>query len=680
MKRVSNAYKQAMAKKIRDHAYMVVSVGVISNEAQYSAKVTSDTLYISDNNDLFKDREITHTYATLENNVFKANGSQIFVPESTVIYQLASIVACVSENVMGNITVQFNNSYDIKGITLDFGEFYPTEFNIIVNGDTTFNYSNSNEIFTSEDNYDSANTITIQPIHFVNGDNKRLRIESMLMGIGIIFDNSTIESATLVDTTSFISENLPQLDFTVICFDVDKKFNVDDTNSFINYLEAGQAINSTLGVELADGSIEWVEMPITYITEWSSNNTKVTFNTCDRIALFTTKYENGNYIHTRTLYDDALAIFTFLGLEPDEYYIDDVLRNVTVTNPLPLVSCAECLQLIANAGRCALKQDNNGRVVFIPNFENIVDPTDLTVETDSQASWSKPDNIRTGSNIIYSDMTNDFFSADGSMYFLPESGSTYLETGFVSSAIADNNGDFSTNPKLSLILPAAYTYFGIHFEFGGNAPQKFTLKTYKSNSLVASFNVNVTGNDYTFTDALYNFDKVEFEFTKGSSNDRVVLQKVSFGNLTSYRLIRQDMKKNPIGTVEPKTKSVSVKIFTFEETTTNGVTTPKVVTDDVYYTETINPIGEVVTFENQLISTQAHAQEVAKWLANFYANNVSYQVNYRGEPILESLDYIYMDSEVLNNLLVEIETHTLNFNGALSGTLELRRAANMINA
>ena len=121
-------------------------------------------------------------------------------------------------------------------------------------------------------------------------------------------------------------------------------------------------------------------------------------------------------------------------------------------------------------------------------------------------------------------------------------------------------------------------------------------------------------------------------------------------------------------------KEVKVRIFTI-----NLVDGVVVQTEDmVYSTQSVNPTGSVVTFENQLISTEEHAQMGAEWLGNYYANNVSYNVKYRGEPRLNASDIIKMESDVLNNLQVEISNHQLDFNGAFSGQLELRRALRMM--
>lgn len=682
MKKVSNAYKLAMAQHLRQHAYMVVSIGIISNEAQNSAKITSEMSYLSNNTNLFKGRDVTQQYATLEENVFKADGSMIFPPENNEYFQLASIVTALSQDVLGSITVQFDNVYDLKGLTIDFGEYYPTSFTVTTNTDVN-TYSNEAETFVTTDNFDAVNTITITPLSFQNGDNKRLRIRSMKMGVGIVFQTSDIQKYSITDSNSFISTELPQIDSEVTCLDKNRQFNVDDETSFIQYLQTGQELNTTMGIELADGSIEWVQLPRTYLTKWSSNSKIITLRGGDRFkAHLTGQYESGNYIHSRTAYDEAENVFTEAGLEPDEYFIDDVLRNVTLINPMPVVSFGEALQLIANASRCALKQDELGRIALIPNFENIVEPADLVVTTDSQTDWSKPDNIRTGSTIVYADLTQNFMAVDGSMFFIPEN-SPFLDSGYISRYVADENGDFAVTPSIEISLPANFTYYGMNFVFGGNPPEQFTVNVYDADTLLDSVVIIDPTNDYMFNHELYGFDKIQLVFDKGAPNNRVILQKVAFANITDYRLVKQDMMNEPVGTIETKIKAIRVKVYTYteemQEVDGETKTVTQEVQDDVYYTYDLNPTGEVITFENQLINTLEHAERIAEWLANYYSNNVTYQVKYRGDPRIESTDYIFMDSDVLNNLQVEVDSHTLNYNGAISGSLKLRRAINMIS-
>lgn len=54
----------------------------------------------------------------------------------------------------------------------------------------------------------------------------------------------------------------------------------------------------------------------------------------------------------------ALEVLESAGITDErEYYIDPYLKKIIVYNPLPVVSHAEALQIIANAGRCALRED-----------------------------------------------------------------------------------------------------------------------------------------------------------------------------------------------------------------------------------------------------------------------------------------------------------------------------------
>ena len=660
--------------------------------------------------------------------------------------------------------------------------------------------------------------------------NKRLRIESMLMGIGIVFQNEDIESASFTDSKSFISEELPQIDFNVTCFDKNKRFRVDDRNSFINYLETGQEISVSMGMELEDGTIEWLNMPLTYLSTWASNNNKIAFTSTDRFALLTGKYTIGNTIHSRTLYAEAESVLQDAGLQPDEYEISDILRTITIINPMPEVSHAEALQLIANAGRCILEQGVNGEIKFTPNFENILEPNDIEVNSESHTFWSNPQSITRTDNVVYADLTNDFFALDGSMNFIPPKDfAAVIDSGYVSSQVSNHIGKFYTNyipsdyeytdgknktetaivwtvdennyihlnypfprnasyqvltemplkkgkyylfglpymtesiqekfnvemtytfydanknilttsvltwrnvtstytmpedgyvsldikvfqngtnyayndivfkpmigdeaaapigaytdwkpkPKFTIKLPTAYTYYGINLLFA-NAIKNFTIRTYEENELVDTLNVEADSNKQTLFEinhAFYSFDTMEFEFNQTSiPYQRVVLKQLSFGKLSEYELTIGEMKENAIGTVEEKVQSVGVKVYTFEEGTDGQQ--PKALDDNVYSIYTVNTTGSNPTFGNQLISTQEHALEVAKWLANYYANNITYEVNYRGEPRIDAGDYIFLESEVLNNLQVEVESHTINFNGALSGTLSLRRAAKLVS-
>lgn len=676
MKTASLAYKRAMAKQFRDKSYALVSVGVVSKDAQNNATI-DNVLYLSNSKSVLKLGEVLNTYASLEECHTKADGSYIFPPEDDEFYQQRDDVGVVATVVSAPIRVDFNLPYDIKGLTINFGDSYPTSFTIS-NGLVTYEYELDSPEFTCTDSFDSTEYLIITPISFEGSNNKRLRINYILMGVGIVFDNESIVELSMSQSVSYVSEELPSISTSVKVIDKNRMFNVDDPTSFINYLADGQPLEMSLGQTLEDGSVEFVELPTTYLSSWGANGLYMSFSTTDRFKLLDGKYSAGNSIHTRTLYDDALAVLTDAGLEPDEYYIDTVLQDITVSNPLPTASYAECLQYIANAGRCRFKQSLGGKIIIEGGFEAIIEPTELTVTANSEAGWSNASNTRFGSNIVYADFTPEFVPANGSMLFIPESSSEYLEdTTFVSSEIADENGLFTVNPTITMELPATFSFYGFQMLFNGNAPTEMTLEVYRDSTLLKRKSYEIGENPQYISEDMLAFNKLVLIFTKGHPYNRILVNKISLGELTDYVLDRDSMKENPVGTMDKRVKDVQVKVFSFNPPESEGQD-PQVVEDSVFATTTINSVGQTITFENQLIGTMEHAQTVADWLANYYANQISYQVNYRGDPRLDASDIIYLESEKLNNLQVEIESLDLKFNGAYSGKLNLRRATNML--
>ena len=668
---VSESWKNAMSKELRDRIYISVGIGVINQNAQGSGNVTSDLAYWSKGS-VFSDGTSNIEYATLEENYFRADGTMYFMPENDNILQLLPN-GVVTKELLQPIRIDFPQIYAIKGITLDFGNTYPTSFTITTS-EKTLNYTNDSRKFTTNDVLGDTNYILITPITMVGGQ-QRFRLQNILMGVGLAYTNKETKSMNLSEFVSSISDELPNQDMNYTFFDTNNNFNVDDENSFIDFLETMQKITVSFGVTLEDKTVEWQQIATMFLKDWKSQKGIVSFNATDRLSQMEDTYTLGNKIYTRTAYDEAESIFADAGLAPDEYFIDDYLKDIELNNPMPEATHKECLQLLANACRCMIRQDENGRIIIRANFATTLDPDDFTVETNGVAEWSKPSNILVGSEVVYADMTLNFFKADGSMYFLPED-SNYLETGYVSEQISDIDGLFAENPTITITMPAAYTYYGINILFDGNPPKELIIHTYNSDVLQQSVKFeNLSQNSALFNE-FRNFDKMVLEFTKGYPQNRVLVNQISFGELSDYTLSRKDMMSEPIGYKEKRVKTVRCKIFTYENDT-DGVAV--LVEDNVFVEKAINPVGETRTVQNPLISTQEHAEMVAEWIGNYYANNISYDVNYRGEPRINATDIIMMESEKIDGLQVEITNHKLQFNGgALSGSLELRRALRMV--
>ena len=413
---VSNKYKEVMSRPIRNRAYLSVGIGVINQNAQEDGVASGAFEYWSHGN-VFNSNQSKVEYATLEENYMKADGEMLFVPENDDFLQLQNS-GIVTSDFLGAVRIDFSEVFAIKGLTLVFGSAYPTEF-VVETAQKTLTYTNNAESFATNDVLGDTDYILIKPLSMVGGQ-QRFRLKSVLMGVGLQYSNAQTKSFNHSDFVSTISEELPSESTTFSFYDENGLFDVDDDSSFIDYLETMQTIKVSFGIELDDGTVEWHQVATNYLKNWKSQKGVVTLTATDRLSQMEDEYNLGNKIYTRTAYEEAESIFADAGLQPDEYFIDDYLQDVVLNNPMPIGSHKECLQLLANACRCILKQNENGRIMIQANFANVLDPDDLVVETNGHTTWSAPSNILIGTEVVYAELAKDFLKADGAMYFLPE--------------------------------------------------------------------------------------------------------------------------------------------------------------------------------------------------------------------------------------------------------------------
>ncbi len=670
MIKASNAYKSAMQKKIRDRAYISITLGVVNGDAQNTAYFDGDYAYWGNKVLPFRNNAEYTEYATLEQNYMRVDGQMYFLPRKTSgLYQLRN-APLTTQNIMETVKVTFPQEYSIKGITIDFGKYYPTRFKIVTD-EKELTYTNDRHDFSTTDVIGDTTNIKIIPISMAGG-NKRFRVEKIVMGVGLTYRNNDVSASSFEEFVNGISAEIPYRKLSVTILDKNNVYNVDDDNSFINFLETGQKMELSYGMVLSDETVEWHKKATMLLTDWNSKKNQMSFTANDVLSTLEGNYTIGNKIYDRTAYAEAISILTDAGFEPDEYFVDDCLRDVNLHNPMPEAPHKECLQLLCNASRCILFVDSDGRLNIKANFANVMDPEDMQVTSNGTAWWGNATNVLYGNNNVYAELTRNFMRVDGSQLFLPRNTGTIIEqTGYVTSNTSDETGLFSENPVLTLKLPAAYTYYGLYISFQGNPPKEMKVSIYNGDTLLNTFKYDDLKEKSLLNDEFENFDSIRFEITRAYPKNRILIDKISFGDLSDYELKKDSMTENPYGYAERKTKDVFVKIYTFQNGEDN---TPQVVEDNVYLKKSINNSGEIRYCENQLISTEDHARTVAEWIGNYYANNISYDIQYRGDPVLEAADIIFMESDIVNSLQVEVETHKLNFNGAFSGSLQLRRA------
>lgn len=84
MQKVSKAYKESMKSSLRERAYIMISFGLVNQEAQAKATVDNGSYaYYSNKDNIFGEHIDDTVYATLEEEFTKVDGSMFFLPRAT---------------------------------------------------------------------------------------------------------------------------------------------------------------------------------------------------------------------------------------------------------------------------------------------------------------------------------------------------------------------------------------------------------------------------------------------------------------------------------------------------------------------------------------------------------------------------------------------------------------------
>lgn len=479
MYQTSQEYKDSMKRPIREQSFMKVQLGLINQEAQQSASLeNTDYNGFSDPSTLFNQHTVKR-YATYEQNMFRADGTMYFLPKDTASYWKDGYTCKGLFN--NELHIKFVFGYgksDIKGLTIQFGENYPTKFSAMTDDGTSVAFENNAQVFKTDTVF--SNTASIElVVTEMSVPNNRVRIDYIQFGLGLEYDDEWILEANSKTSLSAINDDLPESEFSITLNNDEQIFNVDNPASEINFLESGQRMNVVMGYMLDNGKVEWLQMHSLYVYEWSASDEKATIKAVDVLKFLSDDYYKGQYYEAGiTLYDLAVLVLEDAGVAQEDYYLDTYLKKITVYNPLPNVRHKEALQIIANAGRCVLDYDRYGRIrihsLFRPECEtNSNGTTDYSDVSSIDTQTAKTD---------FATYENNRWLADGKMVFLPKSG--IQNTGYVSLAVSDENGLFAKNPIITRTLEAKYKAYGIYIEFGKNLPKKFVIRTYSDLSLI----------------------------------------------------------------------------------------------------------------------------------------------------------------------------------------------------
>lgn len=737
MQKVSKAYKESMKSSLRERAYIMISFGLVNQEAQAKATVDNGSYaYYSNKDNIFGEHIDDTVYATLEEEFTKVDGSMFFLPRATEggrYYDTGIVSDKLISEARCEVIISLNTiATDFKGLTINFGENYPVDFDIVGSTGQTIEFrGNTKSKWSTEEVLE--NTTYIKLVFYkMKNPQSRLRIYSIMFGYGLVYYNDSVMSSALDSYVSPIGADVPQFDFSVTLKNYDHYFNVDNPNSAINYLETGQEMDIMYGYQTpGSDTIEWIQGNHLWCSEWESDDNTATIRCQDIFRNMDGEYVKGLYSAAgKSYYALAEEILKDAGIS--EYYIDPRLKKLYSNNPIPRVKYKEALQIIANACRCVLTQSRDGKVQIKSNFM-----PSASIATNGEETYSNAANVLTDTpKVEYATLAGNYTPTDGTMFFLPRNGKAALTTGYVSKEISGANGTFTKNPVVTITMEAIRAYYGLKLVFGTALPAAFTIRTYKGGEPVNEYPVE---KDEINTTSIIlrdfdDFDVMKIEFTKTAEPyNRIVLNYFSLSDVVDFTMNRRDMTSSPKAIKQELIKEVIVPCYTYQENNreenlvyenidvvageveTYYIQDPsygyKVKLDEVegkatvvawsnyfvtikfnvtgsfklevqgyrykivekYATVSLNARGKTVKWKNPLISNTMMANELAAWLADYYTAGIEYEYDTRGNPELDATDIVYQENEFHDGMRVNIYRHTVNFKQAFSGRVTARR-------
>lgn len=737
MQKVSKAYKESMKSSLRERAYIMISFGLVNQEAQAKATVDNGSYaYYSNKDNIFGEHIDDTVYATLEEEFTKVDGSMFFLPRATEggrYYDTGIVSDKLVSEARCEVVISLNTiATDFKGLTINFGENYPVDFDIVGSTGQTIEFrGNTKSKWSTEEVLE--NTTYIKLVFYkMKNPQSRLRIYSIMFGYGLVYYNDSVMSSALDSYVSPIGADVPQFDFSVTLKNYDHYFNVDNPNSAINYLETGQEMDIMYGYQTpGSDTIEWIQGNHLWCSEWESDDNTATIRCQDIFRNMDGEYVKGLYSAAgKSYYALAEEILKDAGIS--EYYIDPRLKKLYSNNPIPRVKYKEALQIIANACRCVLTQSRDGKVQIKSNFM-----PSASIATNGEETYSNAANVLTDTpKVEYATLAGNYTPTDGTMFFLPRNGKAALITGYVSKEISGANGTFTKNPIVTITMEAIRAYYGLKLVFGTALPAAFTIRTYKGGEPVNEYPVE---KDEISTTSIIlrdfdDFDVMKIEFTKTAEPyNRIVLNYFSLSDVVDFTMNRRDMTSSPKAIKQELIKEVIVPCYTYQENNreenlvyedidvvageveTYYIQDPsygyKVKLDEVegkatvvawsnyfvtikfnvtgsfklevqgyrykivekYATVSLNARGKTVKWKNPLISNTTMANELAAWLADYYTAGIEYEYDTRGNPELDATDIVYQENEFHDGMRVNIYRHTVNFKQAFSGRVTARR-------
>lgn len=737
MKVVSNKYKEVMGQIVRPTSQFQARLEMIDRSVESDA--TAITSHKAPFATSIFDKIHECDYLTFEQDYMKVGGNALIVPESDFLRN--GYVSSVVTNSYGKFTeiptleFEFVSIKDFVGMTYEFAKAYPTEIRVTyyLDGKQVGQFISvpTGLEFVDEDNHiPDCNAVRFEFLG-MSEPFRRLRISKMLFGLEKIFNTSDILSTDHTASVDPISSSLPYEKLTMKVTNYDKDYNPDNPHGMWEYFANGQPVRVRYGTTV-DGATEWVDAAYLYISDAPTVDGKTaTFMASDTISFLTNTYNRGLWRDEGiSLYDLAIDVLHDAGV--NSYSIPTYLQNIITYAPLPIATHRECLQLIANAGRCVLYSGKDGEVVMRLQLN-----ADVSISDNGRYKWSSLKGIYNGgSKVDYITFEpNKWRVGTNGLYIPTEESTEYKNTGFISEEQSDGEGKFVSPPKLfvAYTLPVSSYQFSIGFDsVNETCASDFNILFTNGENLVKK--VEVRGNTetvYMLNEEVIDYTLITIEIISTlRPYHRVRVESINEGKVTDFYLDFSTAMQSPTVNKSEELKCVDVTVHSYHisnepteiykstdvviegekeiqvnydastdiSATVNGgeivsaiyyaetafltiraedsvdiIVTGKVLIDkQSIITTSVNRNGEPCPLDNPLVTDVVWAKELGEWVANYLKNRNSYETNFRQDFRLDTNDIIYIQSDFDENIPARITKLQYKLPGQ-QGAISVRR-------
>ncbi len=404
---VSNAWKAAQLETLVPISDIRVEYNITEPGVQDEARSTTTSAEeaYSTVADVVNEEALNEPpYATLEHNLWILNKKRVALSDNSTATD-----GFVSKNFsredgtfadIPTITISFSQVHiaSVPGISVTWSrayEEYATRFRITVYNGTTVvktalvedNRSVSCNVWETISGYDK---IVLEILEWCK-PHRRARLMEVLIGIKQVYTKADLMGFRHEQSADLLSGSLPKNSIVFELDNTDNRWNPDNPGGTEQYLIRRQTLVVRYGL-LINGEMEWIRAGTFYMSEWDtpSNGITASFTARDLLEFCTEMYDGPR---KGSLMQIAQAALTQSGIAVEDAALSEVLADIQTdfSEDDADNTCAEVLQMVANAGRCCIWQSRDGKLHIEPLSTTLTDYVIGTMNNGLSNAYEHPE-------------------------------------------------------------------------------------------------------------------------------------------------------------------------------------------------------------------------------------------------------------------------------------------------